>query len=251
MFQRLNRDRRERGLPPLRYDERLADVARVHSADMRDHRFFSHDSPNTGSLEDRLNAAGYLFLTARENLSEAPDVHTGQDSLLKSPGHYANIVATDTTHIGIGIVKGGVHAPENLTITQVFAAPGRAETPAAARQALIRKIQAERRAHGRKPAALHPLLDELAREHIEALDAETSSSSLQQIGERVTEAVSARPDAKLGSVVVGAQLLPESSSLEVPQALLTSERGRFGLAVRRQPNPSGRPMLQVLLIVAR
>src|SRR5690606_9189214 len=62
MFALLNRDRRAQGLPALSYDERLADVARYHSADMRDHQFFEHESPNSGSLDDRLNASGYLFL---------------------------------------------------------------------------------------------------------------------------------------------------------------------------------------------
>jgi uncharacterized protein YkwD len=162
MFLRLNRDRKDRGLPALRYDPRLAEVARFHSADMRDHHFFEHDSPTSGSLEDRLNSAGYLFLTARENLSEAPDVHTGQDSLLKSPGHYANIVATDITHIGIGIVPGGVQARENLTITQVFSQPGRAESGAAAADAVVRRIQTERSSHGMGAAQRHPFLDELA-----------------------------------------------------------------------------------------
>ena len=44
MFRRLNADRAKRGLYPLVYDERLADAARGHSADMRKHHFFAHES---------------------------------------------------------------------------------------------------------------------------------------------------------------------------------------------------------------
>src|SRR5262245_15608031 len=59
MFQRLNRDRAAHGLHALKYDERLADIGRYHSQDMRDHKFFDHDSPTTGALDNRLNRAGY------------------------------------------------------------------------------------------------------------------------------------------------------------------------------------------------
>lgn len=251
MFKRLNRDRKERGLPALGSDPRLSDVARFHSADMRDRRFFSHDSPTSGSLEDRLNAAGYLFLTARENLAEAPDVQSGQDNLLRSPGHYANIIATDTTRVGIGIVPGGVSAPENLTITQIFATPGRAESPADARRALIENLQTERRRRGLPPAKQHPLLDQLAQDHIGDLSAENSPSSLQAAGERISEAVAAGKEADLRGITVGAQLLPDSDSFEAPRTLLTEPNARFGLAVRKTLDPAGRPMLQLLLIVAR
>src|SRR6187399_2087716 len=82
MFELLNRDRRAAGLGPLKYDEDLAAVARYQSQDMRDHKFFDHVSPNTGSPDDRLDAAGYLFLTVRENLSEAPDIKSSQAGLM-------------------------------------------------------------------------------------------------------------------------------------------------------------------------
>jgi len=250
MFLRLNRDREERGLPALDYDTRLADVARFHSSDMREHRFFAHDSPRSGSLDDRLNAAGYLFLTARENLSEAPDVQSGQDALLESPGHYANIVASDITHVGVGIVQGGIEARENLVMTQVFARPGRAETPEEARDALVRRIQAERTRRGLRRAERDAVLEELAALHIAELDAETSPSSLQNVGERIAKAISARKT-DLRGVGVGAQLVPDSEGFQMPETLLSSANARFGVAVRKVPSAAGRPMIQLLLLVAK
>jgi uncharacterized protein YkwD len=250
MFERLNRDRAERGLPRLRYDERCASVARSHSTDMRDHHFFSHESPTTGSLEDRLNRAGYLFLTARENLVEAPDVQTGEDSLLRSPGHYANIVATDITNLGIGVVQGGVEAPENLTVTQVFATPGRDESAAVARNALVGRLQSERARRGLSAAELNPLLNELAQEHISELGAEPEPSELAKVGERVSAAVAAKKAEKIRGVAVAAQVLPDTRSFELPTALL-GPKARFGLAVRKVENASGRPMVQLLLLVAQ
>src|SRR5512135_3656843 len=57
MAERLNADRKAQGKPALRYDDRLASVARSHSADMRDHGFLDHVSPTTGTPENRLDAA--------------------------------------------------------------------------------------------------------------------------------------------------------------------------------------------------
>lgn len=247
MYRLVNQDRAAQGLPPLVYDERLADVARYHSADMRDHRFFDHDSPNSGSLQDRLVAAGYLFLEARENLSEAPDVERGQKGLLASPPHHANIMATDITHIGIGIVPGGVHAAENLTITQVFARPGRAETPTEARAAVIERIQAARADAGLPPAKLSPLLDELARAHVAALAED--EAQLPSIADRITEEVSKRREKGQRGVVVGAQRLAQSSAVQVPSALTREPGASFGVAVHPTQGPGGRPVLQVLLLV--
>ncbi len=249
MFQRLNRDRKEHGLPPLKYDERLADVARFHATDMRDHKFFEHHSPNSGSLDDRLNRAGYLFLTALENLAEAPDVQTAEDSLLQSPGHFANIMSREVSHIGIGVVRGGVHVAENLTVTQVFAMPGRAESPAAARDALIARIQGERASRGRGRAQLHPLLNDLAASHIAELDAGTTPGSLKAVAERVSAEVAATKGSTLRGVTAAGQLLPDSRSFQVPERLASALTAPFGLAVRKVPGAGGRPMLQLLLLI--
>lgn len=247
MHRLINRDRAAQGLPPLTYDERLADVARFHSADMRDHRFFEHDSPNSGSLQDRLHAAGYLFLEARENLSEAPDVQLGQEGLLASPPHHANIMAADVTHVGVGIVPGGVHVADNMTITQVFARPGRAESAAEARSSLLEAIQSARADAGKRPAKLSPLLDELARAHVATLAED--EGQLERIADRITEEVSRRREKNQRGVVVGAQRITDSSTLQIPSPLLTEPEASFGLAVHPAKAPGGRPVLQVLLLI--
>jgi uncharacterized protein YkwD len=249
MHQRLNRDRARQGLPALAYDERLADVARYHSADMRDNGYFAHESKTSGTLEDRLNRAGYLFQTARENLSIAPDVERSQDGLLKSPPHYANIMSPDVTHVGIGIVKGSTGYPENLTVTQVFARPGRVESAQSAEHAMIQEIQAQRQRRGLPRAARHPLLSELAERHVDDLGGEANARRLEQVGSSVTAEVQKRRDHGLGAVVVGAQLISESSTFSVPDRLLQPKSTGFGLAVRQVPGRGGRPMLLVLILV--
>ncbi len=246
MFERLNRDRKAQGLSALSFDARLSEIARHHSADMRDHGFFEHESPTSGRLEDRLDAAGYLFLTARENLSEAPDVERSQDGLLASPHHYENIMAPDVTHVGIGIVEGGVKDPRNLTLTQVFATPLVPEAPAQARSRILERISSERAAKGTSRLKLDPELTSLAEKHIVDLDAAGSPESAKTASEGVGKALEGKV---AGRLWVSAQVVPGSQQLAVPEALASAPSARLGLAVRRVEAVSGRPALQVLLIV--
>jgi hypothetical protein len=250
MFQRLNRDRKAHGLPALQYDERLADIGRYHSQDMHDHKFFEHDSPTTGSLDNRLNRAGYLFGMARENLSEAPDVQTSEDGLLKSPGHFANIMSPDVTHVGVGIVKGGVLDARNFLFTQVFARPTVQETPAAAQQAILRAINRQRAAQHWSGLTLHPLLTRLANDHIDEIDPNDGGRSLAGVGNAVSAEVSAQKNTGFKAVMLTGQLIVDSASFEVPPPLLRPE-ARVGVAVRKAPNEIGRPMLHVLFVIGQ
>lgn len=246
MFDRLNRDRAERGLSKLDFDPRLSDVARHHSADMRDHGFFEHVSPSSGSVDHRLDAAGYLFLTARENISEAPDVESSQDALLDSPPHYENIMATDISHVGIGIVQGGVVDPRNLTVTQVFATPLVPESPERAERRISERIQRERDRARLPPARREAKLAELARGHLEHLDAAGSEDSVQRAGDAIAQALDGKQAARLS---ISAQVVPSSAQLGLPEGLVTARSCSFGLAARRVRADRGRPALQVLLVV--
>jgi uncharacterized protein YkwD len=245
MVERLNRDRKARGLPPLRFDARLSDIARHHSADMRDHHFFEHESPRTGSVDNRLDAAGYAFLTARENLSEAPDVERSQDGLLHSPPHYANIMSNDVTHVGIGIVQGGVVDANNLTVTQVFARPPDNETPERAERRALERLDRERATRRRPPAKRDGRLMQLAQKHLEDLDERTSPESVERAGQGIVSALEGKEN---GSVMVSAQVVPSSDQVGFPDALLDASKCQVGLAVRRAKGAQGRPALQVLLL---
>lgn len=245
MFERLNRDRAARGLPALRFDERLSDIARHHSADMRDHHFFEHESPRTGSVDNRLDAAGYPFLTARENLSEAPDIERSQDGLLNSPPHYANIMSSDVTHVGIGIVEGGVVDATNLTVTQVFARPAENEEPDHAARRALERLDRERAARQRPPAKRSRQLMQLAEKHLEDLDERASPESVERAGQGVVKALEGK---QAGSVMISAQLVPSSDRVGFPDALLEASKCDVGLALRRAKGEHGRPALQVLLL---
>jgi uncharacterized protein YkwD len=249
MFELLNRDRRAAGLGPLRYDERLAAVARYQSADMRDHRFFAHQSPNTGSPEDRLDAAGYLFLAARENLSEASDVTTSQAGLMKSPHHYENIMANDVSHVGVGIVRGGVADARNLMVTQLFARPGKVEKPGEVERAVARTITQARSEAGLGAMKQNPQLTALADEYAAQIDPAQFDASVATIGQQLPERLGASPISGVGAVLVSGQLVPDSSGFALPEPLLGARAAQMGLALRRVEGPKQRPTWLVLLLV--
>lgn len=93
-------------------------AARVHSQDMSQRGYFSHDTPEGVSPFERMSMAGYEFSTAGENI--AAGYPTPQDVVqgwLDSPGHCTNIMNGAYTDIGVGF-----HGEGNLW-TQVFGTP--------------------------------------------------------------------------------------------------------------------------------
>lgn len=118
IHQRVNRYRASRGLAPLRHDERVAELARRHSAAMAAGRVsFGHDG-----FAQRAAAVQALFPVAA--LSENVAYNSGPDPAariaeqwLASPGHRDNIVGpSDVTGIGVARTAAGVYYA-----TQLFA----------------------------------------------------------------------------------------------------------------------------------
>lgn len=106
----LNMTRVLLGLEPLRLDLKLLEAARGHSADMRDHKFFAHDSPLEGkrSFTDRAKLAGTT--ASGENI--AMGHHSGFKTNLQwfhSPGHHRNMLGK---HVRVGIGQAGKHWTE-------------------------------------------------------------------------------------------------------------------------------------------
>lgn len=99
-----NSARVQRGLSPLEWNEEAAAVARSHSKDMLDNNFFSHTSPNTGTMGDRLQKAGVAYRTAGENIAYGQsDSINAHESWMNSPGHRQNILNKDFKTLGVGV----------------------------------------------------------------------------------------------------------------------------------------------------
>jgi uncharacterized protein YkwD len=250
MAERVNRDRASQGLPPLSYDDRLAEVARVHADDMRTNRFFSHDSPTTGSLDDRLVKAGYGSAVARENLAEAPDVDNAEKGLLESPGHRANIMSPDVTHVGVGVVRGGLGDPTNFLFVQVFSRPVERETVEQTESRVLERVAKERKAKGLAPLSRHDLLDDLARRLIGDVPDSIPASALERAGKAAVSELSKRKASLSGVSVTGAFVLA-SSEYNIPQAVVSSSARAFGLAVASGKDERGHVGQKILLLVGQ
>ena len=104
MLELINQERIKNKLPELKFDDKLAKVARGHSKEMFEFSYFDHVSPITGSPADRINNAQINYLMAGENLAYAPDLQAAHDGLMNSPEHRDNILSKDYTYVGIGII---------------------------------------------------------------------------------------------------------------------------------------------------
>jgi hypothetical protein len=168
---------------------------------------------------------------------------------MKSPHHHENIMATDVSHVGIGIVPGGVQDPRNLSVTQLFARPAKEETEAQVRASLGRAINAARQQSSRSRLENDAKLSALAERYIGEIDVANFDSSVSSIGNEIPGQLGTSPVAGISSVLVGGQLLPDSSGFAVPAPLLEERAASLGFAVRRVAGANQRPAWAVLLLV--
>ena len=122
VFTLTNEERRKAGLPLLKLDPGVSEIARKHSEDMV-LRGFSHDLGGKGPAE-RAYAAGYpcgfgenIYKHHRLRSNEAM-ASALVDGWMESPGHRRNILRPDALKIGVGIVvtNGHVYATQNFDI---------------------------------------------------------------------------------------------------------------------------------------
>jgi len=104
----VNEIRADHGLRPLTYDWQLARVARYKSQDMKDNRYFSHNSPVYGTPFQMMKSFGISYRSAGENIARGYVTPQAVVSgWMNSSGHRANILNANFTHIGVGYVSGG------------------------------------------------------------------------------------------------------------------------------------------------
>ena len=172
-FDLLNAEREARGLPALAWDERAATVARAHSEDMAQNGFVGHVSPTTGDASARFARAKLEGTVVRENVARGYGPKGIHESLMNSPGHRANLIAEDVTHVGIGVVFGepestAADAPRPVFLTQNFYAKPGGDTPAKPGEALRERVDAVRKQASQPALAWHGPLGKLAQARADA-----------------------------------------------------------------------------------
>ncbi len=92
----------ERG-SPLRCDEDMARAARLHSQDMCEQGYFSHNSRDGRSPFQRMEDEGVSYRTAGENIAYGqPTPDAVHRAWMNSSGHRANIMSSSFGRIGVG-----------------------------------------------------------------------------------------------------------------------------------------------------
>lgn len=138
----INTIRRNRGLPPLSWDDSLHTIARYHSRQMATENFFAHTSPSGQTMEDRYKKFGYYcevtitgdrYSTGGENIAKTfhhrnvigygrltteQEVAEGLvEQWMDSDGHRENILKPYWNNEGIGVhltADNAVYATQNF-----------------------------------------------------------------------------------------------------------------------------------------
>jgi uncharacterized protein YkwD len=130
-----NLERQKHGLRPLTQDTRVDQVAYMHSLRMVEVGQLSHELDGLGP-DERVTRARIGWREVAENLHSAAASRGGKPvfddarypeqavrSWMQSPGHRANILLKDVTHIGVGVVRFEKGGRGHYYATQVFLRP--------------------------------------------------------------------------------------------------------------------------------
>jgi hypothetical protein len=164
----LNQQRAANGTGPLVENAALSTASAGYSQRMVAQGFFGHESPDGGTLVQRLTDAGYLGDDDAWVVGE--NIGWGQASLatarsmvtawMNSPGHRENLLSADYTQVGLGLALGTpTDQTWGATYTTDFgagAAPAparpRARAAAASRKKASRAASCARAASARRSA---------------------------------------------------------------------------------------------------
>ncbi len=109
VFDLINKQRTANGLTALKNDNEVQRMARIKAQDMVDNKYFSHTSPTYGSPFDMLNSFKISYKTAGENIAGNSSNSGAVTAWMNSSGHKANILNSNFTYTGIGVVSSSVY----------------------------------------------------------------------------------------------------------------------------------------------
>ena len=146
VFKLTNEERERIGVPPLIYNKQLSILAKEHSEDMQKRGYFSHNTPEGLTPDDRARKKGinvikdfgnFYQVGIGENIMDMPITFvpffiTVENCFIvltnhqiaqcaingwkRSPDHYSNMISADYTEIGVGVYCNFL----NCKLTQEF-----------------------------------------------------------------------------------------------------------------------------------
>lgn len=122
IFELINQKRSEFGLPPVQWSEDLSRVARLHSQNMADLKFFSHqgiDGKRVNNRADQLGVTKWKSLgeNIAYNRGYGSPLESAVQSWMNSAGHRKNLLSNRWKKSGVGIA---VLSDGTYYFTQVF-----------------------------------------------------------------------------------------------------------------------------------
>ena len=105
VFNLINKQRTNNGLPALKIDEEVQKVARIKAQDMVTNNYFSHQSPTYGSPFDMMKSFKISYKSAGENIAANSSNSGAVNAWMNSSGHRANILSNNYNYTGVGVVS--------------------------------------------------------------------------------------------------------------------------------------------------
>ena len=122
VFELINKKRAEFGLKPLIWNDDVAKIARIHSEEMANYKYFDHAGHDGSMVNNRADAIGLSkWRSIGENIAYnrgfANPLEFAVEGWMKSPAHRENILNNRWQESGIGIA---ITADGIYYFTQVF-----------------------------------------------------------------------------------------------------------------------------------
>lgn len=106
IFDMTNQIRDQHGLSQLEWEDAVSDVAFLHSRDMEENDYFSHETPDGDGLKERLSSQDVYYLAAGENIAAMyPDAAAAMEGWMNSESHREALLSDHYTHLGVGVYR--------------------------------------------------------------------------------------------------------------------------------------------------
>lgn len=128
---RINAMRRAAGVPPLVRLEPLDGASVHHSMAMARVGRLAHEVDGSADPGTRAREAGVQANRVSENVSRGADANAAHQAILNSEAHRQQLLNTNYTHLGVGVVRSGDHVWVTQMLAQVPASQPATPEPAA------------------------------------------------------------------------------------------------------------------------
>lgn len=125
-----NEERSKKGLPSLTYNEKLARAAENKARNMLGENYWAHYSPTGKTPWEFMLAEDYKYEYAGENLAK-DFMYSGDvvNAWMNSPSHKENLLKSEYSEVGFGVVNGVLDGQELTLVVQMFGKPLALSTP--------------------------------------------------------------------------------------------------------------------------